>query len=216
MNQAQTPTKPNGHSRSLCLLVVLCGTSLLACNDEHTPAPGAARAQAAHAAQPTVSIAANELLASIVDEFLLQQRNGWRPADQASDHSARAYLDEIEQRRTMLQQLEALPAQQLAATYELDRRLLAGILRSDINTAEARRRWENDASLYLPTRTLDGLLDPLRDVTDQQRLAELAELLGALPEALDHARENLQRPPLFLPRRPFSRRATAWSPCVPG
>jgi len=45
----------------------------------------------------------------------------------------------------------------LSLEQDIDRRLLIGIARSDINTTRVQRRWANDATLYLPSAGLAKL-----------------------------------------------------------
>jgi len=50
--------------------------------------------------------------------------------------------------------LLAIDPEGLSLEQDIDRRLLIGIVRSDINTGLKQRRWENDAALYIPGSAL--------------------------------------------------------------
>ncbi len=127
-------------------------------------------------------------------QFVARQRQGSSYAAR-DDYTAASFLAEIEAQKVELRQLLAIDSEGLSREQDIDRRLLIGIARADIRTAEAVRAWENDPALYLPAEKLATLLDAQYPGSREQRLAELKELLGAVPERLLWARENLQRPP---------------------
>jgi uncharacterized protein (DUF885 family) len=183
-----------GLARRVCLL--LLALALLAgCERQPAEVNSTEPAPDVQATDPAQQ--GNTELVAIVAAFLAGEQAGWRAPGQAGDKSAAAWLSEIEQRRALLLRLDALREAGLGRQQDIDRRLLSGILRADINTAQTRRRWANDPTLYLPTRALDALLDPLWPGDDQQRLAELGDLLGSLDGQLQQARDNLERPPRF-------------------
>ena len=111
------------------------------------------------------------------------------------DWSASSFLQEIESQQESLRQLQAIDPEGLGLEQDIDRRLLTGIARSDINTAQQERRWENDAAMYLPSSQLGQLFEPAFAGSGAQRLQQLSTLLSALPERLDQARKNLKHPP---------------------
>ena len=111
------------------------------------------------------------------------------------DWSASSFLQEIESQQESLRQLQAIDPEGLGLEQDIDRRLLTGIARSDINTAQQQRRWENDAAMYLPSSQLGQLFEPAFAGSGAQRLQQLSTLLSALPERLDQARKNLKQPP---------------------
>ena len=111
------------------------------------------------------------------------------------DWSASSFLQEIESQQESLRQLQAIDPEGLGLEQDIDRRLLTGIARSDINTAKQQRRWENDAAMYLPSSQLGQLFEPAFAGSGAQRLQQLSTLLSALPERLDQARKNLKQPP---------------------
>lgn len=117
------------------------------------------------------------------------------PKADRTDLSASAFLEEIEGQRRELAQLLAIDPQGLSRDQDIDRRLLIGISRSDINTAETLRRWENDAALYLPSSDLGRLVGPDFSGTREQQIERLSALLTALPGRLESGVKNLKRPP---------------------
>lgn len=178
-------------------LACLASGLLVACADEKQAREVHVGDSVPGQTENSVQSQASEEMSEIVTQFLESQKSGWRSAVAAGNQSAQSYLDEISQRRDLLMRLEALDVKSLDAGQDIDRRLLAGILRADINSAEASRRWENDPALYLPTRALDALLDPLSDLSAEQRLQELGQLLENIDVSFGHARDNLKRPPRF-------------------
>lgn len=135
-----------------------------------------------------------EQLTAISSTYVNQRRPG-ASEEQRADYSAETFLAEIEQQRELLEQLTSIDASALSLEQDIDRRLLIGLTRSDINTAETLRVWENDASLYLPSSELGSLLEPDIAGPTEVRTARLSHLLHALPGRLADARSNLKRPP---------------------
>jgi uncharacterized protein (DUF885 family) len=133
-------------------------------------------------------------LALITRQYVDEHRPG-APKSERADYSAAAFVRETEAQRQVLQALLAIDPEGLSLEQDIDRRLLIGIARSDINTALEQRRWENDAAMYLPSSRLGQLFEPEFSGTQQQRLDRLTALLEALPVQLQHARQNLKRPP---------------------
>lgn len=132
----------------------------------------------------------NRLTAQFVDE----RRPGEQGADR-NDFSAEAFAREIEEQQEVLEQLQSIDPEGLSLEQDIDLRLLTGIFRSDINTARQQRRWENDASLYVPGSRLGKLLEPEFAGAEGERLEQLTALLAALPTRLEQGRQNLKRPP---------------------
>jgi uncharacterized protein (DUF885 family) len=111
------------------------------------------------------------------------------------DVAAKAYLDEIESNRRLLKQLNAVDAGKLALEERIDHRFLTGLLESEIYSAEHRRIWEKDASLYIPARQIGILLEPQSTKPAGERAASLLALLEKIPERLEEARKSLVEPP---------------------
>jgi uncharacterized protein (DUF885 family) len=135
-----------------------------------------------------------EQLQAISTRFVDQRRPG-ASLEERADYSADSFQTEIAQQRQLLEQLMNINPSGLSLEQDIDWRLLIGITHSDINTAETLRRWENDASLYLPSEQLGQLLEPEFSGTPDQRLSQLADLLAALPPRLQSGRANLKNPP---------------------
>lgn len=110
------------------------------------------------------------------------------------DLSVRGFERAITDKEEMLKALLAINEKGLSLEQDIDRRLLIGILRSDINTARTLRRWENDPSLYLRSSRLGQLLEP-GATDDAKHKQQLLKLLDALPAGLAHGQANLKRPP---------------------
>lgn len=150
---------------------------------------------------PAVLIAASntERLEDLANRYVDAHRPGAHAGGRA-DYSATAFKQEIKQKEQELEELLMIESDGLSLEQDIDRRLLIGIARSDINTARASRRWENDATLYLPSAGLAQLFEPEYPGTDEKRNQSLLSMLSALPPRLDHGQVNLKRPPGFFTR----------------
>lgn len=107
-------------------------------------------------------------------------------ASRAAEHRSKSEL---------LDALRQLAGSDLSRAQEIDRRYLAGVLETDIHTAQVQQRWANDPSMYLPARQLGKLLDPESPGSQQERNDELTPLLESLTSTLAEARDSLGRPP---------------------
>ena len=144
---------------------------------------------------PAYAAPANvEELARLSGQYVDAHRPG-ASGSERSDYSAAAFMREIKEQEKFLQQLLAIDADGLSLQQDIDRRLLIGITRSDINTALRQRTWENDAALYLPSERLGQLFEAEFAGTEEQRRQRLFSLLSALPARLEQAQANLKRPP---------------------
>jgi len=136
-----------------------------------------------------------EQLERLAGQYVDERRPGAHRADR-TDYSAAAFIREIEEQEQQLDQLLAIDPLGLSLEQDIDRRLLIGIVRSDINTARTQRRWENDPALYIPGEPLGRLFEPEFPGSEEERLKQLTDLLAALPARLEQGRQNLKRPPL--------------------
>ncbi len=133
-------------------------------------------------------------LTRLTSQYVDERRPGASKSDR-SDYSAAAFIREIDEQKKTLEQLLAIDPDGLSLEQDIDRRLLIGIARSDINTATRQRSWENDAAMYLPSSRLGELFEAGFSGTEEQRLERLSAILSALPTRLHQAQKNLRRPP---------------------
>lgn len=138
--------------------------------------------------------------ASATLEPLIQQYADIERADEEEggglhDVSLEGFRREIDTRRQLLEKVKLIDASGLAREEDIDRRLMIGLLESSIHTAEARRVWENDASLYVPAGEIGRALEPTAPGTPQERAADLAKLLEQVPGRIEQGRTNLVKPP---------------------
>lgn len=133
-------------------------------------------------------------LDELVDRYIAAEREEAGSRNGPADVSAASFQREIDEERELLTALLEVPADGLSLEKDIDRRLLIGRLSASVHTAEARRLWENDASLYLPSRQIGMLLEPAASRPATERARELGALLADLPDRLEHARANLKRP----------------------
>jgi uncharacterized protein (DUF885 family) len=111
------------------------------------------------------------------------------------DVSLQGFKKEIDTRRELLEKIRQVDASGLSREEDIDRRLMIGLLESTIHTAEARRLWENDASLYVPAGEIGRALEPTAPGTPQERATALNTLLEQVPARIEQGRKNLVKPP---------------------
>jgi uncharacterized protein (DUF885 family) len=133
-------------------------------------------------------------LESVIERYVERQRSG-RGGGGADALSAEAFAAEIEADRLLLEDARRVGSEGLSLEQDIDRRLLIGLLESDIHLAEARRPWENDAAMYVPSGAIGRLLGPDAAGSPAERAESLIALLDGLPARLAHGRTNLGRPP---------------------
>jgi uncharacterized protein (DUF885 family) len=139
--------------------------------------------------------------ASIALEPLIQQCAELERKDEDDesvglrDVSLQGFKKDIDARRQLLEKIRQIDAGGLSREEDIDRRLMIGLLESTIHTAEARRLWENDASLYVPAGEIGRALEPTAPGTPQERASALTSLLEQVPARIEQGRKNLVRPP---------------------
>ena len=130
-----------------------------------------------------------ELLQQVSNQYVTSHR-GVEGAPSRDDWSTETFLAEIDAKKR-LAVLDSIDPEGFSLDEDIDRRLLIGLLRSDIRMANTLRRWENDPRIYLPGARLGDLLEG----GNAARQDQLNELLAALPKRLAQGRTNLKRPP---------------------
>ena len=135
-----------------------------------------------------------EQLDRLARQYVDERRPGASRADR-TDYSAEAFIREIEDQEQVLEQLLAIDPEGLSLEQDIDRRLLIGIVSSDVNTSLKQRRWETDAALYVPGERLGQLFEPAFAGSEKERTEQLSALLEELPGRLEQGRKNLKRPP---------------------
>ncbi len=110
------------------------------------------------------------------------------------DVSANAFLADIAADRNLLEEITAVDPEGLSLDESIDRRMMIGILESEIYSAEKRRLWENDPALYVPAYQIGRLVSPMAAEPAAQRIKALETLLEKIPARLVEARQNLKNP----------------------
>lgn len=108
---------------------------------------------------------------------------------------AASFLADIDDKRQLLTHVHGVDPDGLGREQDIDRRFLIGILESDIRLAEARRLWEIDPAIYVPSRRIAQLLEQVASESAGTYCVELTELLDGVPRDTQFARDNLRRPP---------------------
>ncbi len=183
---------------SLALVLLVSSLGLVACD---RPADSAAPAipsetAASEPEQHTVETpqTAAQALDKLIRQYADEQRNNDNRA-RLREVSADSFLAEIEANRTLLEAVRAVDPSGLSLEEGIDRKLLIGLLESEVHSAETRRIWENDAALYVPAYQIGRLLEPQSAEPATERQTALLALLGKLPQRIEQARENLRKPP---------------------
>ena len=136
----------------------------------------AAEKQVVEAKGPTASVALESLIRQYVDVERARDEPGELP-----EVSAEAFLQEIDMQRQLLEKIRAIAVNDLSREQLIDRRLLIGRLETSVRSAENRRSWENDPSLYVPSRRIGMALDPQAPGTAEERAGKVTALLDKLP-----------------------------------
>lgn len=133
-------------------------------------------------------------LDDLVSEYAQSQRREGGMA-QLADVSAETFLLEIQANRDLLARVRDVDPTGLSPDEDIDRRLLIGLLESDVFTAEERRIWEVDPALYVPAYQVGQLLGALLAEPSAESVAALSQLLAQVPARMVIAKENLENPP---------------------
>ena len=195
-SSASRPWRPVARVNSLPAIVLIASVLVLTgCGDpvdqSNQVAPDSSvNNTTAQIVEAGASVRLDKLIKQYADS-----RAAERERTELRDVSVDFYLQEIESNRQLLNQVSAVDATQLALEERIDQRLLIGLLESDTYSAEKRRIWENDASLYVPAAQIGRLLEPQSVESPGQRAASLQALLEKIPERLTEAKKNLLDPP---------------------
>ncbi|MDZ4730299.1 MAG: DUF885 domain-containing protein [Xanthomonadales bacterium] len=189
-------------SLGLSLLVTMAlGLSLVGCGDTESTT---ADSGAATPETTAVIIAEESSLAEAVsasaqlDEVILQFANAQLDEDQnteVQELSSAAFLAEIDRNSALLERVRGIDSDSLSFDEQIDQRLLIGLLESDTYTAQTRRMWEKDASIYIPAGQVGRLLEPASTQSPVERADALMVLLTAIPQQVQNGRDNLINPP---------------------
>lgn len=179
---------------SPAILIIATVLLLTACGENvNQPTQVVTNHEANNTAQSTPASASTEL-DTLIKQYADSQATE-RERHELRDVSAESYLQEIKSNRQLLEQVKAVETTQLVLEERIDQRLLIGLLESETYSAEKRRTWENDASLYVPAAQIGRLLEPLSATPPEERAASLVVLLKKIPEHLATAKKNLLNPP---------------------
>ena len=171
--------------KSLVMSAAIVAMALGGCGKKQEPPPAAAPSVASTALEP--------LIQQYVD--LERQEEDDEAGGLRADVAAQGFEKEIATRRELLEKVRQIEASGLSHEEDIDRRLMIGLLEATVHTAQARRVWENDASLYVPAAEIGRALEPTTPGTPQQRAAALTKLLALVPGRIEHGRKNLVQPP---------------------
>jgi len=165
--------------------VVALASGLVACGKKEAAAPP----------PPPGPSAASLALQPLIEQYAKIERPDDDESGALEDVSLAAFQQQIQTRRELLDKVQQIDAAGLSREEDIDRRLMIGLLESTIHTAEARRVWENDASLYVPAGDIGRVLEPTAPGTPQERAAKLTKLLQQVPARIEQGRKNLVKPP---------------------
>jgi uncharacterized protein (DUF885 family) len=133
-------------------------------------------------------------LESLIERFV-DARRARNDRMELRDVSAEAFLDDIAADGQLLEEIAAVAPEKLTLPEQIDRRLMIGILESEVYSAKRRRLWENDASLYVPAYQIGRLIEPMAAEPAAERMASLESVLEKVPDRLAEGRRNLKNPP---------------------
>jgi uncharacterized protein (DUF885 family) len=179
-------TRTGASMKNVVIVTALAATAMTlgGCGKKHVPAPAVSPSAASVALEPLIRQCA-ELERKDEDDESVGLR----------DVSLLGFRKEIDVRRQLLEKIRQIDAGGLSREEDIDRRLMIGLLESTIHTAEARRLWENDASLYVPAGEIGRALEPTAPGTPRERATALTKLLEQVPARIEQGRKNLVEPP---------------------
>lgn len=189
MNYDPETRSPRLYGGSAVALIAVTLFGLAACSPSEQPAPVSTGSADSGAAD------ASSRLDELIQRYADNHASGGFSRSERRDVTAESFLGEIAAKQALLEEVEAVPSEGLSPDASIDRRFLIGLLESDIYTAEQKRIWENDASMYVPAGAIGRLLEPQAEEPAEERAAALLAMLEELPKRLDIARENLKNPP---------------------
>jgi uncharacterized protein (DUF885 family) len=164
--------------------VAVIAVGLTGCGKKQEPAPAPGPSASSVALEPLIQQYAD-----------LERKDEDDESGGLRDVSLDGFKKEIDTRRQLLAKIQQVDAAGLSREEDIDRRLMIGLLESTIHTTEARRMWENDASLYVPAGEIGRSLEPTAPGTPRERAANLTRLLEQVPARIEQARKNLVKPP---------------------
>jgi uncharacterized protein (DUF885 family) len=164
--------------------VAAIAVGLAGCGKKQEPAPAPGPSASSVALEPLIQQYAD-----------LERKDEDDESGGLRDVSLDGFKKEIDTRRQLLAKIQQVDSTGLSREEDIDRRLMIGLLESTIHTVEARRMWENDASLYVPAGEIGRALEPTAPGTPQERAANLTKLLEQVPARIEQARKNLVKPP---------------------
>lgn len=132
-------------------------------------------------------------LEALIEQYAEKQRARSGAAD-IPDRSAASFLRGIDEDRAMLDELRTIDPTGLSLEQRIDLTLLVGLLESSVHSAEKRRPWENDPTLYLGTRRIAQLMQGGQEPTEEN-VKEITAALEAVPQTVKEGKRNLRNPP---------------------
>lgn len=189
MNNDPETRLPRLYGGSAAALIAVTLFGLAACSPSEQPVPVSTESADSGAAD------ASSRLDELIQRYADNHASGGFSRSERRDVTAESFLSDIAAKQALLEEVQAVAPEGLSPDASIDRRFLIGLLESDIYTAEQRRIWENDASMYVPAGTIGRLLEPLAEEPAEERAASLLAVLEDIPNRLDIARENLKNPP---------------------
>ncbi len=169
--------------RTKIFSVLILSTGLFACSETPSDPP------AMHESDPVTD--QSEALESLIEQYASeQQRDGRDPI-----FTAASFESDIEKQRQLLSQVRDTGTEDLLREQLTDRQLLIGFLETDIRSAEAQRRWENDPAMYVPSRQIGLLMDADAPEAVDVRAEKLEKVFGSLEKQIAQANLNLGNPP---------------------
>ncbi len=189
MNNDSETRLPGLYGGRATALMAVALFGLLACSPSEQSAPVPTESADAGAAE------ASSRLDELIQRYADNHASGGFSRSERRDVTAESFLSDIAAKQALLEEVQAVAPEGLSPDASIDRRFLIGLLESDVYTAEQRRIWENDASMYVPAYAIGRLLEPQAEEPAGERAASLLALLEELPKRLDIGRENLKNPP---------------------
>lgn len=112
------------------------------------------------------------------------------------DFSRAAVEEEIDWLKRMVARFEAIVPDSLSLNCQVDRDIVIAACRHEILSSETIRGWEKNPGMYVGAPLAASYILAVREFAPiEERLANMAERIGKIPQVLEEGKKNIKNPP---------------------
>lgn len=134
----------------------------------------------------------SEQLENYIQEFVKFRRSGFS----RELRTAEQYTIQANELREWLKKLESIPREGLTLDQDVDYRLIASDIKTNIARIERERKWEKDPGLYIPFESINSIVGN-KEITAEEKERRLQKAFEDVPQTIATAKANLNRPAKF-------------------